>query len=323
MKILVLRFSSIGDVVLTTPILRCLAKQTGAELHYLTKPAFAPVVECNPYVKRLWRYEPGIEKALSVERFDALVDLQGSWRSWRLGRRLGVGLRLGFRKLNVRKWLLVRLGWNWLPRGLHVVDRYFESLAPLGVRNDGKGLDYFIPPECAQTSPFSLPYLAVAVGAAHATKALPYEQLERFCLHFTRPIVLLGGAAEAALGERLAALAPERIANFCGKLSLHGSASLLHGAHRVLAPDTGLMHIAAALRRPLYSVWGSTVPDFGMYPYYPQNAPSHLHQFIQTETPLRCRPCSKLGHPRCPQGHFRCMLDLDMVYWAARIAAEW
>jgi ADP-heptose:LPS heptosyltransferase len=120
---------------------------------------------------------------------------------------------------------------------------------------------------------------------------------------------LLGGAQEAELGAYLEQHCNALPLNFCGKLNIHQSASLIQQAKAVLTHDTGLMHIAAALRKPIVSLWGSTVPAFGMYPFYPQG--TDRGSMIEVKN-LSCRPCSKIGYQKCPKGHFRCMYEISV-----------
>ncbi len=330
MKILVLRFSSIGDIVLTTPVLRALAQQVpGAQVHFATKPAYRGLLEPNPYVARVHCLTGSLGelvRELRAEQFDYIIDLHNNLRTRLIKLRLGVKSS-SFDKLNGPKWLLVNFKIDRLPR-VHIVARYLAAAAPLGVADDGQGLDYFIP-ESQEVDPVTLPapfqrgYVAVAIGAQHATKRLPLEKLVELCQRLApRPIMLLGGPEDAPVAEALvAAVSPEcslshsvaqsLIENGCGRYSLHQSASLLRQASFVVSHDTGLMHIAAAFGRPIFSVWGNTVPAFGMYPY--------RTEFQVLEVPgLSCRPCSKIGYAKCPQGHFRCMREQNLALdWPA------
>jgi ADP-heptose:LPS heptosyltransferase len=196
---------------------------------------------------------------------------------------------------------------------MHIVDRYFEAAAPLGVKNDGKGLDYFIAPE-NNVSVEMLPaahrkgYIAIATGAKFATKEMPAEKMIEVIKHLNRPVVLLGGKDDVAKSEIIAEACGDLVYNACGKLNLDQSASLIQQAERVITHDTGMMHIAAAFKKRIYSVWGNTVPEFGMYPYLPGEG----SKMIQVEG-LSCRPCSKLGYPACPKGHFRCMKEIEVA----------
>ncbi len=321
-KVLLLRFSSIGDILLTTPVIRGLKKQLGAEVHVLCKAAFKPVLEANPYVDELHTFEKKLGEvlpALRREGFDLVIDLHKNLRSsrvkWQLRRP-----SFSFQKLNLEKWLLVNLKWNLLP-DRHIVDRYLDTVRHLGVINDEQGLDYFIPPGeevephllfREKGEPESGPgfgYLAVVVAAAHPTKRPTAEQYIELCRQLREPVALMGGPAEAGLGERIAREAGEGTANFCGALSLHHSASLIRQARLVITPDTGLMHIAAAFGKEIISLWGNTVPEFGMYPYFGRKG-GRNHTLQVSD--LDCRPCSKIGFEQCPKGHFRCMKDLPL-----------
>ena len=326
MKILVLRFSSIGDIVLTTPVVRQLKTQLpGAQVHFATKPAYRGLLEANPYVDRLHLLGGSLSELvheLRAERFDFIVDLHHNLRTrlikWQLP---GVPSR-AFDKLNWQKYLLVRFKINRLPP-VHIVDRYRAAAAPLGIQDDGAGLDYFIPPAQEVDVAAALPpgfrpghYVAVAIGAQHATKRLPLEKLVELVQNLApRPVVLLGGPEDEATGQAVVQALQQSlihsfthspIANGCGQFSLHQSASLLRQAQFVVSPDTGLMHIASAFHKQVFSVWGNTVPEFGMYPY--------RTDFEVLEVPgLSCRPCSKIGFAQCPLGHFKCMREQNLA----------
>lgn len=325
MKILVIRFSSIGDLVLTTPVIRCLHRQLGAEVHVLTKAAFAPLLSDNPYVRRIYIWEEireGDMDTLTRERFDQVVDLHNNLRSWKV--RLALGRpSVAFDKLNIAKWLRVRLGWDILPHQ-HLVDRYFEGMASLGVIYDGEGLDHFIPADAAvdpgKYLPENTPFAVAVLGAAHATKQIPAGKYRDILSDIAGPVLLIGGPAEQAEGEAMAAIpsAFPRV-NLAGQLSLQQSADVIRRSAVVLTPDTGMMHLAAALRKPVVTVWGNTIPAFGMYPFYPDGMAEETRFEVGG---LSCRPCSKLGAPQCPKGHFRCMNDQPAAAIARAVEAR-
>jgi ADP-heptose:LPS heptosyltransferase len=324
-KILIIRFSSIGDIVLTTPVLRCLRQQLAVDtdIHYLVKQEFATVIDTNPHINTCWKYEKTSEKAListlAAQKFDVVIDLQNNWRSMRIRRAIGAKKSYVFNKLNVRKWLLTQFKINILPP-LHVVDRYMQTVADLGVHYDGRGLDYFIPkseeialPSCASADYWQQypVYVAVAVGAAHGTKQIPALKIAEVAEKLASQsvgLLLLGGKNELNTAEEIMKSNKGNMLNLVGRLSLHGSASILRQSWRVLAPDTGLMHIAAALGCRMVSVWGSTVPAFGMSAFYPMGAQAAA---IVENKNIKCRPCSKLGFPTCPKAHFDCMQQID------------
>jgi ADP-heptose:LPS heptosyltransferase len=320
-KFLILRFSSIGDIVLTTPVIRCLKKQVpDAEVHYLTKPAFASILANNPYIDKLHVLDkPIFQKALELKHlgFDYIIDLHGNLRTQLFKAIIGAPA-FSFDKLNIEKSILVTLKINMLPN-IHIVDRYLDTLKTFNVVNDGLGLDYFSPKDFSFNPSIQLPanFIAYAIGAQHATKRLPNEKIISVCKQITQTIVLLGGKEDAENGELIASQSGLHVINLCGKLSLHESAYAVSVSNKVITHDTGLMHIAAAFKKPIISVWGNTVPEFGMMAYYGNNQIANSKFEILD---LPCRPCSKIGFKECPLKHFNCMMLQDTT--AIAIAAE-
>ena len=323
MKILVLRFSSIGDIILTSPVLRCLKQQLkDVELHFATKAAFEDLVKYSPHVDKLHLLEDDLPKLigeLKAEKFDLIVDLHHNLRTARIKRQLGVPSR-SFPKLNVEKWLLVNFKIDRLPR-VHIVDRYMSTVEHLGVTNDQQGLDLFIPPE-RNFDPEILPpahrngYTAFAIGGAHNTKRLPLHRMIELAGLIEGPIVIVGGKEDMGDGRAIASAIGNRVFDASGRSDLLGSASLIERSNAVIAHDSGAMHMAAAFRKKIVSVWGNTVPQFGMGPYIPADPDRAMLAEVHG---LPCRPCSKIGFARCPQGHFRCMEKHDLQRIAALV----
>jgi ADP-heptose:LPS heptosyltransferase len=311
MKILVYRISSIGDIVLTTPVVRCLRKQLqNAEIHYLTRKKYSDILKNNPDIDKLHLIEKSpleIVAELKMEKFDYFIDLHRNIRSKRLNWVLHTKYST-FPKLNFRKWLLTKFKINRLPN-IHIVDRYFRAVAPLGVRNDYQGLGIFVP-KSTTIIPIDLPekYIAFAIGGTFATKRYPVDLIIEFAQQSPLKLVLLGGDSEKEAAETIVQASPLNTVNACGRLSLLQSAEVIQNADVVVSNDTGMMHIAAAFKKPLVSLWGNTVPGFGMYPYYPAGQESSF--VILENNELTCRPCSKLGFKECPKGHFDCMMKI-------------
>ncbi|MGM0650737.1 MAG: glycosyltransferase family 9 protein [Bacteroidota bacterium] len=313
-KYLIIRFSSIGDIVLTTPVVRGLKEQVeGAEVHYLTKPAYAAILNENPYIDKVHVLQSSFAKTiqnLKAEEFDYIIDLHRNLRSLRIKHRLKV-MDFSFNKLNKEKWLMVNFKINKLPDE-HIVDRYLKTLSVFDVKNDGKGLDYFIPASAEIDISTRLPghfqdgYAGFAIGGQHATKKLPTSSIKEICHELAKPVILLGGKEDHEAGEIIAE-SNDMIFNACGRFSLHQSASLIKQARLIITHDTGLMHIAAAFHKPVLSVWGNTIPEFGMTPYLPGEG-SNIFEVRH----LRCRPCTKIGYKKCPKKHFDCMKNQDM-----------
>ena len=324
-KFLIVRFSSIGDIVLTTPVVRCLKMQYDGpvEIHYLTKSIFLPLLRKNPYIDRFYTIEDNVSEIrheLISENYDYIIDLHKNLRSMKV-KRIGKAPSFSFDKLNFEKWLLVNFKINRLP-DVHIVDRYMDTLLEFGIENDNQGLDFFIDEEehvDDLPDSFAHGYIAVSVGAAHATKTMPAGKMQELLEKTGKPVVLLGGKEDFEKAELIRKANPGIIHNGCGKYSITQSAWLIKNAKVVISHDTGLMHIASAFGKKLISVWGNTVPEFGMFPYMPQHPGRSV---IYQVNGLKCRPCSKLGFDKCPLKHFKCMnlIDTDEV---AKQAIKW
>ncbi|MEQ9231868.1 MAG: glycosyltransferase family 9 protein [Cyclobacteriaceae bacterium] len=333
MKVLILRFSSIGDIVLTTPVIRTIKTQfPDAEVHYATKKAYRSLLEENPYVDKIHVLEDSLSslvKELRREKFDFVVDLHNNLRTRIVKLRLRVKSQ-SFKKLNWEKWLLTTFKINKLPN-VHIVDRYLETLSCFEINHDNLGLDYFIPEKDEMPMDW-LPkshqggYAVVVVGAKFSTKRLPTSRLIELCDRINKPVVLLGGPEDVGVAEEVEGFFRKlesgasfeegldklgkrtEIFNAVGKCNLNQSASLIRQSNWVFTHDTGLMHIASAFKKPIFSIWGNTVPEFGMYPYRTKFT-------VFENSNLDCRPCSKIGYAKCPKGHFKCMNDLTFDFY--------
>ena len=321
MKILVIRFSSIGDIVLTTPVIRGIKEQVdGAEVHFATKQKFEAVVKHNPFLSKIHLLDndfTSFKNQLKAEKFDLVIDLHHNLRSLRLKKALGVK-SFSFDKINFSKWLSVLFkNKKFLPK-LHIVDRYMATAKSLGVLNDGKGLDYFLgketlPEEFAKIT--KSPFIAVAIGGQHFTKRMPVKKLSELLDKSTLPLVLLGGKEDdQSAAEIVKQLPHHQVFSLCGKLSLNQSALVVKHAQKLITHDTGLMHIGAAFNIPITSIWGNTIPEFGMTPYFPTNSLQEKQSHRLEVQNLSCRPCSKIGFDKCPKGHFDCMNKIDITH---------
>ena len=313
MKVLVIRFSSIGDILVCTPVLRCVKQQWKAELTFLTGQKFKSLLSDNPYIDHFQTDELGwkeTRKWIAAEGFDLIVDLHKNRKSMLMT--LANGSRVvRYNKLNWLKWWYVQTKQNVLPP-IHLVDRYFEALAPFGLVNDGMGLDYHVASLPADIQ-LPLEYNVLILGAAHKTKRIPLQQCHLWIESARYPVVCLGGNDVSEEGAILAKAHPNRVMDLTGKLTLAQSGNVLQKAAGILTGDTGMMHMAAALKKEVRVLWGNTTPAFGMYPYYGgQNQMSWISDEVAG---LNCRPCSKLGFNSCPKGHFSCMLQHKPMPW--------
>ncbi len=307
LKILVVRFSSIGDIVLTTPVVRMLKKQLNAQVNYLTKSTYITLLKNNPYIDSVYQIEDSINEViadLKKENYDYIIDLHNNLRTQILKLRLGVPSR-SFNKLNMEKFMLTTFKMDSLPE-VHIVDRYLDTVTHLGVQNDNEGLDFFLNyKDKVDLSQFPNSFIAFVIGGQHATKMLSTEKIISIINKLNESVVLIGGPQDFVRGEQIMA-ATKNTFNSCGKYEINQSAYLVKNAKHIITHDTGMMHIAAAFKKKIYSVWGNTVPEFGMHPYLSDSN----SKTIEVKN-LSCRPCSKIGYEKCPKGHFKCMQEID------------
>lgn len=311
LKILVIRFSSMGDIIYTTPVVRCLKQQLpNAEVHFLTKPAFKYIYDDNPYVDKVHLLKATLGETIAdikAEGFDHIIDLHNNLRTTIIKLRTGIPAST-YKKQTVKKWLSLRFRLRNLVEPTHLVERYMQTVKFLGVKNDGKPIDYFIKADhdLAKLLPASHQnnYTAFIIGATHFTKRMPNEKIISICNQISGPVVLLGGNDVKANGDEIVAQTEGKVYNTCGTLSLDESVYLVSKAKNIIGFDTGLTHIAEAFNVPIASVWGGTVPGLlGVQPYQVKDA-------LVVGVELPCRPCSKFGLEKCPLGHFNCMRQI-------------
>jgi ADP-heptose:LPS heptosyltransferase len=312
MKILVIRFSSMGDIIYTTPVVRCLKKQLpGAEVHFLTKPAFKYIYDNNPYVDKLLLLKQTLAETIrdiKAENYDFIIDLHNNLRTALI--KLNVRAKSStYKKQRIRKWLSLKFNLKLVPP-VHLVERYMQAVTFLGIKNDEQPIDYYIKtdhqlnkllPPSHQTN-----YAAFIIGATHFTKRMPNEKIIAICQGLNLPVVLLGGNDVKANGNEIASKT-SNVYNACGITTLDESVFLVSKAKSVIGFDTGLTHIAEAFDKPIASIWGGTVPELlGVQPY-------KVKEVLVAGIELPCRPCSKFGLEKCPLGHFKCMNDMPVA----------
>lgn len=295
-RILVIRFSSIGDIVLTAPALASLreAIEGPSEIHFLTKATMRPVVEgFGELVDQIHTIEHAtaeVMDALRSAELDYIVDLHNNVRSRAVKRALGL-ISFTVDKQNVAKWLLVR-GWRTQPVA-HIVDRYIAAFGgAFGAKTPTQWPELF---EGAHFNRMpSVPYAIIALGATHNGKRLTDSIIESIAQRENRSIVLIGGSEDRERGESWVRRFPDWH-QFAGSTSIAESAALLRQAEHVYTGDTGMMHLAAAVGTPITSFWGCTRPNLGMGPWRAAADSQEVHPASE----LGNRPCSKLGNRAC------------------------
>ena len=328
-NILAVRFSSIGDILLITPLLRAIRNSyPGCRVTLLTKREFVPLLSHNPHVYRVLGLAPGrplfsLATELRGDGYTHLLDLHDNLRSRAL-RLLVPGRWRSYPKHRLARALLIRSKRNHYRDRRPVAERYFSAARDLAVKPDGLPPEFFLGHEAGEQATAWLTavglqhesnIVAVAPGAAHATKRWPLEHWQLLVdrsVNSDFAVVVVGGPGDAAMGNALAASGRGRVANSAGLFGLQTTGALLQRSRALVSGDTGVMHMATGVGTPVLALFGPTVEAFGFFPY------SMKAEVL--ELPLPCRPCTAQGGPRCPLGHHRCMLDIQpgVVYEALR-----
>jgi heptosyltransferase-2 len=334
--VLLVRFSSIGDILLTTPLVRALARRhPDAKLVYVTKRAMAPLVADNPHLAEVVTLEPDEPIRHLARRLRLLapthgLDLHGSLRS--AGLRLLVPCRWSsYPKRKLARTLLISTKLDVYGARTPVAERYAEAARGLDTRPDGGPPEFCLSPGATDRAAQWLvarglaeaPLAALAPGAAHATKRWPIthwvELAGRLRAAGYRPVVV-GGPEDRGLAQQLVAEGGdgaggggrEGVASAAGEFSLQETGALLARARVVVSGDTGVMHMATGVGTPVIALFGPTVAQFGFFPYHARS--------IVLERALDCRPCSATGTATCPLGHHRCLTDVTPAEVAAAVA---
>ena len=226
-KFLIIRFSSIGDIVLTTPVIRCLKTQVeDAEVHYLTKKVFSSILSHNPHIDKLYFLENSLNKViddLKHEEYDYIIDLHHNLRTSIIKAKMKP-LAFSVDKLNLEKWLMVNFKINRLPKK-HIVERYLDTLRLFDIHKDGVGLEYFIDP-ADEVNLNELPvshqhgYVGFVIGAKHFTKKLPKEKIASIIKGLQLPTLLLGGKDDLEIAGFIQKECGELCYNACGIYNL-------------------------------------------------------------------------------------------------------
>ena len=288
-KILIIRFSSIGDIILTTPVIRCIKLQyKNVELHYLTKYKYKDILLQNPYLDLCHYFDNNFSeliKNLKQEKYDIIIDLHNNMRSKML--RLALATKnYVYNKENFKKFLLINFGLNFSK--LHTVDRYFLPLKDLQIKNDNNGLDIFIDDNYNVNFNTSQKYISWCIGGSYENKKLSDKQIVYVCDKLNLPIVFIGSSNENDLAEKIITKSSNnKLYNFCGKINFLESSFLVKKSNLLLTNDTSILHVGSAFKLPTISFWGCTKPELGFRSYLNPSS----YEICSENT----RPCSKHG----------------------------
>ncbi len=310
-KVLIIRLSSLGDVLLTSPVVRALKNlKPSIEIHQLVKSEYADAVKLNPKIEKIYTWNKKDSKkefklSLKKENYDAVIDLQNNIRS--RGITSGLAAKIyRFHKPSIKKMLLVKFKWNKFEAVKSIPQLYAENIDNLTL--DEKGLELHLSEEIESKLAKGKKYAGFCPGSRHFTKMWPKEyfiSLIKEINEFGFTPVLLGGKDDR---ETCAFIAGKTGAlDHSNNDDLFQTAADMKMCNFVLCNDSGLMHVASALNVPLIAIFGSTVKEFGFRPYRCKN-------LVLENNSLNCRPCSHIGRDSCPKKHFKCMIDIDPIF---------
>ncbi|MGH7522777.1 MAG: lipopolysaccharide heptosyltransferase II [Gemmatimonadales bacterium] len=318
LKILIVRFSSIGDLLLTTPLLRSIRERhPDAHISFVVREDMQDTLRHNPRIDELIAWRRGsslaeLARRLRSERWTHRLDLHGSLRS-RLLRLMVGGRWTGYQKHRLRRRLLImthgRRGGSLGP----VVERYFAAARDLDVTPDHRAPEFFTTPDADTEAAAFLaqhnlgrerPLLALAPGAAHFTKRWPAAHWVALAerMREQNDLLVLGADVDVPVADAIVAAAGNRAASAAGRYPLGGTAALLKRAAALVVGDTGVLHLATAVGTPVVGMYGPTVEAFGFFPY--------AAKAVIVQHALDCRPCSSQGGPVCPLAHHHCLVQM-------------
>ncbi len=327
-RILVIRFSSLGDVILTSSFLKVLRKKfPEAQIDFCTKAEYAEILKYNPNITNIIEADNNLtfgklrllKKSLKENRYNLVIDLHNNLRT----SYLKIFLRLHskvivFKKYSFRKFLLVKLKINLLKQLPPIYSRYINTLKKITElnENDLKTLPEIFSSDNAKDKLTAIlrengitdtsNIICIVPGSKHFTKTYPpeyFDELIRLMHNDNLKFILVGTSADAHSINEIISKSQENVFDFNDKLNLLELAVLMKISRLVISGDTGPMHIAEALNVPLIAVMGSSVSEFGFYPASEKSV-------VIENAGLPCRPCSHIGKEKCPKGHFKCMLEI-------------
>jgi heptosyltransferase-2 len=325
-KILITRLSSMGDIVLTTPVIRALRRRfSDAQIDYVTKQEFAELVQTNPHLTNIYPYDSrsgfaglrALGRQLRGQRYDLMVDLHNKLRSRLLQAMVRPRQTVRFSKYFVKRTLLVKTGLNLYIRPItQVPDRYLRPLQAFGVKNDDVGLELFPTEEhyAKVATIFRQHHLTddefvIGLGpvASFPLKQWPVERFaevgQELVRRYHARVLLFGGPPDVPLVEPLTEKIPHDPILLCGQLTMIESAAALQRCALFVGNDTGTAHFAAAMGCKVVEIFGPTTEELGFYPY---NVTSEV-----VSKPLPCRPCTHTGKGKCRITTHACMQDIQ------------
>lgn len=324
-KILVIRFSSLGDIIITTPLLKILKENfPSAEIDYCTREDYRELLNTNPHIRKIiavgsdfdFARLKQLKNTISLGRYDLIIDAHNNFRTFYLRQFLRFKSKfLVFKKYSFRKFLLVKFKINLMKKLPSITERYIKIIEPITNAKQTIPLPEIFTNESTKEKIDSIfkelginttnKIIAIAPSSKHFTKTYPAELYTELINKFDNDttVLLIGKGNDIMQIGRIMEKSSGNIYNLCSMLNPIELAELLKRCSLFISGDTGPMHIAEAVNAPLIMLAGSSVKEFGFYPQ------SEKAVVIENNN-LKCRPCSHIGLSYCPLGHFKCMVDL-------------
>ncbi|MFO7868101.1 MAG: lipopolysaccharide heptosyltransferase II [Bacteroidales bacterium] len=325
-NIVIFRLSSIGDIILTSALVRCLRNTyPNAKIDFIVKRQFKHIPELMPEINTIHVFDSDggfkelrrLRKVIAAEKYDVLLDIHKNWRSTFIRNTVGAKQVYTFKKHIVKRFFMIRFKIDAYHIVRPVYLRFVDAAYKLGVRYDSKKTELRIPSETQKKVDNFLedhsikPHKTTIVlcpGASFINKEWPQEnflELARLIIHeLKHQVVLLGGSKEQEVCEHIANSVEGKIISVAGKFNLKESAALLNRAQATVANDTGMLHMSEALKVPVVGIYGPTVRQFGYFPI--------LEKSTVAEVELACRPCTKMGMHTCPENTFACTKNITV-----------
>lgn len=311
-KILVIRLSSFGDIILSFPLLKKLREKfPETELHFLTKENYKEVIDLNPEVDKILTLKDPMSdfrNEIKEEKYDLILDIHKNFRSIFLSAFNGKKVKR-YSKDNLKKFLLVKFKIDLLKNEVPVYKKYLNTISEY-ISNDEYNFS-ISELTFEKEKIIKGEYIVIAPSSRHFTKTYPKDKFVNFVNEFHKSnkiqFVLVGDNSDRdkSICSYIAGKS-ENVTDLCGKISIDQLAGVLYNADKIITNDSAILHFSEALGKNVSAIFGSTVKQFG---FFPQLNGSKVYEI----NGLKCRPCTHIGRDKCPEGHFRCMEEIQLV----------
>lgn len=308
-KVIIIRLSSLGDILLTTPLIRTLKTlYPQLNIDFIVRKEYQDAIRFNPYLSQIIPINRSynskeINDKITNGKYDLIIDLQNNFRSRKFTRNAPCKI-VRYKKPYLKRLLLVKFKVNKFEEIIPIPVRYANSIPNFTL--DNKGLELFLSPDNKNNLPNKINYIGLCPGSQHKTKMWPPEYFVKLGNELNKNnfgVLLFGGKNDQKICKEIS----NQIENSKDLSNNNDLLKLAEGikmCKAVICNDSGLMHTALAINVPTIAIFGSTVKEFGFAPYKGKN-------LILENNLLSCRPCSHIGLDECPKKHLKCLKDIN------------